>query len=91
MGNWYLLHISGHRHQIINNTGEDAFNVEMSLKGAVVAGLGGDDNWREEFDHIPYGQGPSRLIRQAWGPDGYVVIEWDAPDGERHIIDVPVR
>lgn len=91
MNDWYLRHESGKRFQVVNNTGGDALDVEMHLEGAAVAGMFASSKWRLTLEEVPAGDGPSEVFAQGWGPDGYVVVAWSTPAGERRSTRVALR
>lgn len=91
MSSWLLIHETGRRYRVVNNSGAAAHDVHFSIEGAMVATTMGTRNWTKSVNEIPNGDWISEVFAQAMGPAGHVIVEWSDPDGSRLRDALPLR
>lgn len=83
---WTVRHGQGRLLLITNETGAEAADMEMKLRGAAVGGMFGNPNWSFSTPSMAHGQSVEAPFGAAWGADAdppRMEITWTDPGGQQ--------
>ncbi len=93
---WTVYQGRGRLLALTNETGAEAIDVVMKLRGAAVGGMFGNPNWSFSAPSMAHGQSVEAPFGAAWGAANdppRIEIAWTAPSDERreYVVHLPVR